>query len=331
MELITGHGGSNHVDAVDVGAFNTCIFGTGKYVFNKANEFAATINSNTNTIRIASGEGINQGRHFRIGNGEIEELQIDNATTGSTRWDLIVARYKKNTSTQIETCELAVVKGSGASDPAYTKGNIITGATQDDFPLYRVKVNGKTIQAVEKMFTVVKDMQSIGDTFSALIDQKIKEDNLKKYPIGKIWISESSTNPGTIVGGTWERYGKGRVLVSQDSADTAFDTAGETGGSKNLQQHTHRMQITDSHSHKPTNVDYNFLTFKGTALHDSVSSVDGTGYRMHKVSETDGEYYRQSKTTTYTLSVDQDTGATGSGGSENLQPYIVVYMFKRIS
>ena len=53
------------------------------------------------------------------------------------------------------------------------------------------------------------------------------------YPIGSIYMSVSSTNPGTIFGvGTWEAWGSGRVPVGVDSNDTSFDTVEETGGNK---------------------------------------------------------------------------------------------------
>ena len=52
------------------------------------------------------------------------------------------------------------------------------------------------------------------------------------YPVNSIYISTNSTSPATLYGGSWERYGTGRVLVSADDADTDF-TAGKTGGKKN--------------------------------------------------------------------------------------------------
>lgn len=53
------------------------------------------------------------------------------------------------------------------------------------------------------------------------------------YPVGSIYMSVSSTNPGTTFGvGTWEAWGSGRVPVGVDSNDTSFDTVEETGGNK---------------------------------------------------------------------------------------------------
>ena len=53
----------------------------------------------------------------------------------------------------------------------------------------------------------------------------------RMYPVDSIYISTNSTSPASLYGGSWERYGKGRTLVSVDESDTDF-TAGTTGGSK---------------------------------------------------------------------------------------------------
>ena len=53
------------------------------------------------------------------------------------------------------------------------------------------------------------------------------------YPVGSIFLSVVSTNPGTLLGvGTWVAIGTGRTLVAIDSGDTDFDVVEETGGAK---------------------------------------------------------------------------------------------------
>ncbi len=53
------------------------------------------------------------------------------------------------------------------------------------------------------------------------------------YPVGSIYISTVSTDPGTLLGcGTWAAFGAGKVLVGLDSGDGDFDTSEETGGAK---------------------------------------------------------------------------------------------------
>lgn len=55
------------------------------------------------------------------------------------------------------------------------------------------------------------------------------------YPVGALYISTLSTNPGTLFGrGTWTAFGAGRTLVGLDTGDASFDTVEETGGSKTV-------------------------------------------------------------------------------------------------
>lgn len=50
------------------------------------------------------------------------------------------------------------------------------------------------------------------------------------YPIGSIYQSTEPTNPSTFMGGVWERFGNGRVLVGVDETDANFNAANKIGG-----------------------------------------------------------------------------------------------------
>lgn len=67
----------------------------------------------------------------------------------------------------------------------------------------------------------------------------------RMYPVNSIYISTNSTSPASLYGGSWERYGTGRVLVSADDSDTDF-TAGKTGGKKNIVWDTNQNGTLDS-------------------------------------------------------------------------------------
>ena len=120
----------------------------------------------------------------------------------------------------------------------------------------------------------------------------------KIYPVGSIYINATNaTNPGTLLGfGTWVAFGAGKVVVGLDSGDTDFDTAEETGGAK-----THTLTTSEIPSH--------------THALDTSDNPGGTGAI---------EVAGGAPTST------QSTQATGGGSAHNnLQPYIVAYMWKR--
>lgn len=156
--------------------FNAAIIGGGKYVLPIGSMFEASIVTN-NLVKVKDGCLINQGRNINIPVNDYEECIIDNGLQGLKRNDLIVIRYSKDVETEIEKAETIVIKGvSGdtAVDPSYLTGDILAGATTDDFPLYRVKLDGLAIKAVEPMFNVMVSMNSLKESLAktnASVDQ----------------------------------------------------------------------------------------------------------------------------------------------------------------
>jgi microcystin-dependent protein len=123
----------------------------------------------------------------------------------------------------------------------------------------------------------------------------------KIYPIGHILMTENSANPNTYFGvGTWTAYGAGKVPVGIDTSQTEFDTVGETGGEK-----THTLTIAKMPAHTHTSI----ITNAPVAVNTTSTTGFATAY---------------SSTSTLTTS---STG--GDGAHNNLQPYIVCYMWKR--
>lgn len=165
MEIVTGSTGQVHVTSVDDAVRNgNPGYLNSRVVLTVLQNFSATIVTN-NQVRINSGYGMNQGRLFKIDNNEFDLVTIENGSQGYKRADLIVARYTMDTQTGFEDISLVAIKGNSGNsyvDPTYSTGNINQGATQDDMPLYRVKLNGLVIEAVERMFTLIPDGGRLG-------------------------------------------------------------------------------------------------------------------------------------------------------------------------
>lgn len=151
------------------------------------------------------------------------------------------------------------------------------------------------------------------------------------YPVGSIYTNAtSSSNPSVLLGfGTWEAFGAGRVMVGLNASDALFDTAEETGGSKDAiaVAHTHTATLTGTsgsgggHYHDfYTGYLTNFTNYGGVGNFGGGTPDDGAG--TYRTSTVDGH--------THSLSVAGTTDSTGSSGTNaNLQPYIVVRMWKR--
>lgn len=135
------------------------------------------------------------------------------------------------------------------------------------------------------------------------------------YPVGSIYTNKTdSTNPATLFGfGTWVAVA-GRVVVGFDAGQTEFDTAGETGGSKThtltsgeMPSHTHTQ---DAHSH----------TVYGAIFQEAGS---GTNHRELTNSGSGGDDVASQSVT----ATNQNTG--GGSAHNNLQPYVVCYVWER--
>lgn len=166
--LITGYAGEEHIGSKDQGSFNAAFFGTGQYVMEIGKELEATITSNNN-IRISDGDLLMNGRHIRIETDMYEDVLIETGTAGTNRNDLIVMRYEKDASTGIEVAKLEVVKGTEsegtAVDSAINVNNILEGATVSQMPLYRVRVQGVVLQAVEPMFKKIPTYARLAEQY----------------------------------------------------------------------------------------------------------------------------------------------------------------------
>lgn len=164
MEIITGYRGEPHITSAQDRAENQGTFGEGSYVLDVGNKLAATAVSATE-IQIADGVLSHQGCLAIIGNGTYDTVNISNGTQGMNRIDLIVARYEKDSGTNVESMTLEVIEGTPSSStpsaPAFNEGDIQNGDTPVDMPLYQVKLSGISVDSVDAVFATVKTQAEI--------------------------------------------------------------------------------------------------------------------------------------------------------------------------
>ena len=138
------------------------------------------------------------------------------------------------------------------------------------------------------------------------------------YPVGSIYMNATvATNPATLLGfGLWQAFGAGRVPIGIDSGDTDFDTVEETGGTKDaiIPTHNHTATTTSTDAgHQHSNLRYQRLE----------GGTGGANFWVDVITTNTGVGYAQITSSTTVA----NTGESATG--KNLQPYIVVYMWKR--
>lgn len=165
----------------------------------------------------------------------------------------------------------------------------------------------------------------------SITSAKLAPDVFEKiYPVGSVYINaQDATNPATLLGfGTWQAFGAGRVPVGFSADETEFNAAEKTGGEK-----THILTLAESPSHnhagststggEHSHVITNMLdNFGGGSSNNALTSYPGANIRITDRATTNSGNHSHSFT----------TDSKGENGAHNnLQPYVTVYMWKRVS
>jgi hypothetical protein len=196
-----------------------------------------------------------------------------------------------------------------------SKANL-NGASGEDFASNNATVAGTlTVTGVPTIPTAAEGTNTTQAASTAFVKTAADALNAAAYPVGAIFTTtvtyaNSAAVVAAIGGTTWVAFGGGKVLVGLDSGDTDFDTAEETGGSKAPTTGSHTLTVAEipAHSHPTGNT---------SGSYNSANGLNGD------------QYYSGSSTTSTS-----EIGNTGGGGghthtSTTVQPYIVVYFWKR--
>ena len=200
--------------------------------------------------------------------------------------------------------------------------------------------------------------KSINDLFAAVkkdiedLKPKIESVLSKAYPVGAIYCSTVETNPHDLFGfGKWEYIEQGRVLLSQGDKYSA----GSTGGAET---HTLTTQEMPKHNHGGNTSEGGGHTHTGTAQEAGEHTHKGYAYMTYTkgsgsfIGFPGGSRYGVSPNVNYSYDIDvQASGAhnhtiaidsagnhthainqEGGGQAHSImQPYLSVYMWKRVS
>lgn len=214
--------------------------------------------------------------HFKVGftslsNKNVTSFYIQYRASGASSWTKINSWANNYTLEQdykagnlftstTTTYEIAFgVKDKFMSDyswqivtvtPTYTlinfgkDGKSLTFFGQDGNNPNRLTVNGDlAINSVKENTSSTKMLVNGGNTVMYRDWNKLVN-SIKSamYPVGSVYITYNNVNPGTFLGGTWERFGQGRTLVGEGtgndgSTSMSFTPNSSDGKYKNTHYH----------------------------------------------------------------------------------------------
>lgn len=227
-------------------------------------------------------------------------------TIGEDAWDFKVEYYDGNaTWTSYPSIEsnvrLVEIDTDGNVEIA---GGLISCGTNHTLTPGEMTVLGQRVDVINTGAISLHDLlDGITEKLSKILNSV--------YPIGSIYISVNSTDPGTLFGGTWERI-KDRFLLS--AGDTY--AAGNTGGSAKA--------TLPSHTHTFGSGGYQMWGAKiGKGSTEPGNQISG-----------DKKYYAAAtggSTSNYKWLENVDSKGVRDVSQANMPPYLAVYVWQRIA
>lgn len=203
--------------------------------------------------------------------------------------------------------------GAGVSSPSLPPGTIArctaagtTGGEEPQWTAVGTTLTDGTVTWLIETQVNAAIMEQVNTAIEARI--------LKAFPVGTIIETEVDVNPGTYIGGTWEKMPAGYVTISagtytetQDGKAVTYDfKAGNTYG-----EAAHKLTVGEMPNHSHTYIDAPHLFAERDTSKDNIVCPTGNNESANAM-----EYSASSE--------------GGNAYHNNLQPSFTVYRFKRV-
>lgn len=261
--------------------------------------------------------------------GNIARNQMESKMELTTRGALYVGTGETNSvtpdggGTAVPIPITSHIAPNGASD----NGKVLVADASQDVGWQVAKITtanlegGRVAQATnadQATQATKADTVSYNGDYKSFIDAFVSACLLKIYPVGSIYMTvDKDSDPAAFLGGTWVRWGQGRVPVGVDETDTIFKEAEKVGGVKSA---------TYAHSHSTIfgNDDeaYYYLRSKNIYTPTSGNLTTVASFELNNGSGglENWNNVRTGRT---------PASAAGDSNVTTLQPYITCYMWKR--
>ena len=247
-------------------------------------------------------------------------------------------------------------------------GNITNNTLKNDLADYTVSFDDQanidditSFDAIQGQLTSSSLISTLFSTIKKCLNYlntellSLKNDLSKYYPIGSIYLSVNNINPSTFIGGSWERWGNGRIPTGVNENDPDFSLPEKQGGTKlinlshshSVNNHTHstnnctlNINQIPSHNHWLANGalvvnNGNSATNQFDAGVSGFSSIYNSGWFMEwkkgTIWETQYAGGNQAHNHGSTGGTAPGTNAQLSSSQSIVQPYITCYMWKRVA
>lgn len=170
LHLITSAQEEDHISSSDDARLYEAIVGSGGIVFGRGNKMSASM-TDPNTMRIMDGEALLSGRYWNITN--YEEVNITNGTPGMNSIALVVCNVKTDPQ---EVVTLKVYEGVETTGdpvmPSYIEGDLNSGDTEAEMPLYAVTKTGLSVGDPVPQFEPFLSAKEFRDSISLVSSSK---------------------------------------------------------------------------------------------------------------------------------------------------------------
>lgn len=202
----------------------------------------------------------------------------------------------------------------------------------NDIEEYMQRLESENRDKVDKS-EYLSHVSDMNDRLDTIVDE-INNFTNKIYPVGSIYMSFSPTDPSTLFGGTWLKL-ENKFLLGSGTRNVNV-----TGGEENhtltvneMPVHTHSQ---NAHNHAPKeNSSYSGLTFLVGVQNASFTSSNYYSLSTLKTGKASIVYTTHASgllnpnVTANSIATNNNTG--GGKTHNNMPPYVVVHMWRRIS
>ena len=137
-------------------------------------------------------------------------------------------------------------------------------------------------------------------------------DKPNPYPIGAIYLSVDATNPSKLFGGTWEQI-KDRFLLACGNTYSNGRTGGRATHTHSTGNHTLTVEEMPKHNHNAV----------------STSGINDTSIKLYPFNMVTQEYSTVDNHVIIPAGGDKPHNHGNTGSSNNIPPYLAVYVWKR--